>query len=85
MQLSYEQNNHCYPSGHTSLCCLSLTQIFNQPASEARLLNKSLCLTASLGETKFATAGDIILITLCCAALVLLNCPQGLMVGLLSI
>ncbi len=44
---------HCYDFGHTLLCCLSMTQMFNKLASEAGLLNKSLCLARALGVTKF--------------------------------
>jgi hypothetical protein len=41
--------------------------LFNKSASEARLLNKSLCLAQALGVTKFLIVIDIILVTLCCA------------------
>ncbi len=38
--------------------------LFNKPASEAGLLNKSSCLTAALGATEFLTAIAMIQITL---------------------
>jgi hypothetical protein len=56
-----------YDFGHTLLCCLSWTWMFNKPTSEAGLSNKSLCLAPALGVTKFIIVTDIILVTLCCA------------------
>jgi len=41
--------------------------LFIKPASEARLLNKSSCLTPSLGVTKFIIVTNMIWVTLCCA------------------
>jgi hypothetical protein len=39
--------------------------LFHKPTSEASLLNKSLCLAAALGVTKFTKMRDVILVTLC--------------------
>jgi hypothetical protein len=41
--------------------------LFNKPTAEASLLNKSSCLVAALGVTKFTKLRDVILVTLCCA------------------
>jgi hypothetical protein len=41
--------------------------MFNKPTSEAGLLNKSSCLAAALGVTKFVIVTDKILTTLCCS------------------
>jgi hypothetical protein len=41
--------------------------MFNKPASEAGLLNKSLRLAPALGVTKVTIVTDMILVTLCCA------------------
>ncbi len=41
--------------------------LFNEPASEASLLNMCSCLARVLGVTKFGKMRDMILITLCCA------------------
>jgi hypothetical protein len=49
------------------LCYLSWTQMFNEPTSEAGLLNKSLHLVPALGVTKFTNAREMIWVTLCCA------------------
>jgi hypothetical protein len=49
---------------HTFICNLSPNHIFNKLA-EAGLFNKSLCLAPTLGVTKFKTARDMILVTLC--------------------
>jgi hypothetical protein len=40
----------------------------NKLASEAGSLNKSSCLAPTLGVTKFTTARDMILVTLCSPA-----------------
>jgi hypothetical protein len=40
--------------------------LFNKPASEANLLNKSSCLAPALGVTNLTNAEDMILVTLCC-------------------
>jgi hypothetical protein len=40
--------------------------LFNKPASEASLLNKSSYLAPALGVTKFPFAKDMILFALCC-------------------
>jgi hypothetical protein len=39
-----------------------------QPKAEAGSLNKSSCLAAALGVTKFITVISMNLVTLCCAA-----------------
>jgi hypothetical protein len=41
--------------------------MFNKPASEAGLLNKSSRFGAALGVTKFLTILAMYLVTLCCA------------------
>jgi hypothetical protein len=41
--------------------------LFNKPASESGLLNKSSGLAAALGVTKFITTIFMIWVTLCCA------------------
>jgi hypothetical protein len=41
---------------------------FHKPAYEESLLNKSSCLAAALGVTKFVTITLMVLVTLCCAA-----------------
>ncbi len=51
--------------------------LFNKPASEAGLLNKSSCLARALGETKFIDMRDMILVTLCCAVKVRLRCSTN--------
>jgi len=56
-----------YDFGHTLLCNLSPTYMFNRPTSEAGLLNKSSCLAPALGVTKFIIVTDMILVPLCCA------------------
>ncbi len=43
--------------------------MFNKPASEARVSNKSYCLAAALGVTKFTFVKNMTLVTLCCATL----------------
>ncbi len=40
--------------------------LFNKPASEASLLNKSSYLAPALGVTKFTLANDMFLFALCC-------------------
>jgi hypothetical protein len=41
--------------------------LFKESASESGLLNKSSCLAAALGVTKFMTVIALNLVTLCCA------------------
>jgi hypothetical protein len=48
------------------MCRLSLTWMFNKPATEASLLNKSLYFFGLLGVTKLINVRGIILVTLMC-------------------
>ena len=58
-----------YNFGHTLLCYLSPTEMFNELASgKVDLLNRSSCLAPALGVTKFMIVIDMILVTLCCNA-----------------
>ncbi len=41
--------------------------LFDRPASEASLLDKSSCLAQALGVTTFIDMRDMTLVTLCCA------------------
>jgi hypothetical protein len=43
--------------------------MFSQPASEARMSNKSYCLEAALGVTKITMVKNTTFVTLCCANL----------------
>jgi hypothetical protein len=45
-----------------------MSLLFNEPATEASLLNKSYHLATALGVTNFITVLAINLVTLCCAA-----------------
>jgi hypothetical protein len=56
-------NRHRYHLGHTLLCYLSRTLMFNEPASEAGLLNKRSCLAPALVVTKFIIVGDMSLVS----------------------
>ncbi len=56
-----------YDFGHTLLCFLSPTKMFNKPTSVAGLLDKSSRLAPAFGVTKFIIEIDMILATLCCA------------------
>ncbi len=63
-------NCHKYDFGHTLLCYLSRTQMFNKPTSEqaeASLLNKSSCSAPTSGVTKFKRFIALNLVKLCCA------------------
>jgi hypothetical protein len=51
--------------------------LFNEPSSEAGLLNKSSCSAAALGVTKFIDVKDMILVTLYCATNVGLKCSKN--------
>jgi hypothetical protein len=46
------------------VCCSSLTKIFNKLVPELGLSNKSSCLVAALGVTKFKTVIVMNLITI---------------------
>ncbi len=48
--------------------------LFYGKVPEAGLLNKCSCLARALGLTKFTTMRDMILVTLCCATKVRLEC-----------
>jgi hypothetical protein len=56
-----------YDIGHSLLCYVSQTQMFNKPATEASSLNKCSFLACALGVTKFITICAMFLVTLCCA------------------
>ena len=56
-----------YDFGHTLLCYLSQTYMFNKHMLEIGLLNKSSCLAPALGVTKFEATIAMNLITLCSA------------------
>jgi hypothetical protein len=62
------RNNHYYGFGHTLLCCLSQTYMYNKNTLEVGSLNKSSCLAAALDVTKFPTIPITNLVILCCAA-----------------
>jgi hypothetical protein len=54
--------------GCTWLCHLSLTELFNKPASEDGWFNKSLHLTTAASVTKLVTMHTANFIALCCTA-----------------
>ena len=59
--------------GHTLLCYLSQTQMFDKFSPQANLLNESSCLAPPLGVTKNIIIRHVILVILCCAAQVRLS------------
>ncbi len=61
-----------YHFGHTLLCYLSPTWMFNRTTTG--LLNIRSCLAPTLGVTKFINVKDMILVTLCCVTEVRLRC-----------
>ncbi len=63
-------NNNFVKFSRTLLCSLSPTKMFNKPASQVNLLNKSSRLTTAVGVTKFTTIIVVNLVTLCFAAYV---------------
>ncbi len=54
---------HRYDFGHTLLCYLSWTWMFNKPTSGASLLIKSSCLAPASGVTKCIFVTEMILVT----------------------
>ncbi len=77
LQLRCDKISNCqrYDFGHTLLRYQSLTYMFIKPTPEAPSLHKSLA--PDLGVAKFATARDMILVTLCCAPKVTLRCSTN--------
>jgi hypothetical protein len=57
-----DHNNQVYVLGHTLLCCLSPTYVFNKVASVTSLLKKSLILAPALDVVKLIA---IITMTFC--------------------
>jgi hypothetical protein len=65
------QKHNCrrYDFGHTLLCYLGHTYMFNKPTSGLSMvkliyLNESFCLAAALGVAKFTTIIDVNFVTL---------------------
>ncbi len=82
-----DQSHYChkYEFGRSLLYYSSQTKVFNNPTSEASLLNKSSCFSL----TKLTNVIDTTLVTLCCPTQVRFSCsttpPLRPEVGLLNV